>query len=181
MALVDTPVSLHAADAPTSTDVAALYAAHHRWLINWLQRRMAGSSQAADMAQDTFVSVLAGHTKTAIAQPRPFLATIARRLLANHYRRLALEEAYLQALSCQPQALQASPESQSLVIEALVRIDQALAGLPDKAREAFLLVHLDGLKYAEVAAMLGVSQSAVKKYLSRAHAACLLLSLEDGL
>ena len=43
MALVDTPVSLHAADAPTSTDVAALYAAHHRWLINWLQRRMAGS------------------------------------------------------------------------------------------------------------------------------------------
>ena len=62
-----------------------------------------------------------------------------------------------------------------------MRIDQALAGLPDKAREAFLLVHLDGLKYAEVAAMLGVSQSAVKKYLSRAHAACLLLSLEDGL
>ena len=48
----------------------------------------------------------------------------------------------------------------------------ALARLPAKARSAFLMAHLEGLSYAEIAAQLDTSTHSVKKYLSKANLLC---------
>ena len=152
--------------------VAELFNEHHRWLHGWLRRKLGCSQQAADLAQDTFVSVLASDRVAEIREPRPFLATIASRLVANRYRRLQLEAAYLEALAAQPDALVPSPEERLLALQALEEIDRALAGLPQRVRQAFLLAHLEGLGYAEIAQRLAVSTSSVKQYLMRANRQC---------
>ncbi|MDQ5891936.1 MAG: polymerase sigma9 factor, subfamily, partial [Pseudomonadota bacterium] len=64
-----------------------LYFDHHRWLCNWLRHKLDCAQHAEDLAQDTFLSVLMNPELLTIRQPRPFLATVARRLVANHYRR----------------------------------------------------------------------------------------------
>lgn len=155
-----------------SSDVLRLYTDHHAWLTGWLRRRLDRSWLAADLAQDTFVSILSATDAPQVREPRPFLATIARRLVANHYRRQALEQDYLDALAHLPEPLQPSPEEQLQAVQTLQALDRGLAGLSARAREAFLLAHLDGLDYASIAERLGVTVHAVKKYIVRANQAC---------
>lgn len=154
-------------------EVHALYSDHHGWLYGWLRRKLDDSFVAADLAQDTFVGVMTAGTVADIREPRPFLATIARRLMAHRHRRQMLEAAYLEMLASFPEELAPSPEVHYLALEALREVDLALDGLPPKVKEAFLLAHLEGLSYSDIAASLDVSASSVKQYLTRANRHCL--------
>ena len=155
------------------TGVGRLYVDHYGWLLGWLRRRLGDTFLAADLAQDTFVSVITSGSQSDIREPRAFLATIARRVMAHYHRRQVLEDSYLQALAEMPEQFAPSPETRLIVLEALLLIDQALDGLPPKVKEAFLLAHLAEMTYAEIAERLAVSIHSVKKYLTRASSQCL--------
>ena len=143
-----------AADFTQQQQLHALYSSHHGWLQGWLRHKLGNAGEAADLAQDTFVSVLTSGAAPQIREARPFLATIARRLVAHRYRRQVLEDAYLAALACLPPAVAPAPEERLLALEALQEIDAALDGLPLPVRTAFLLAQLEGLSYAEIAERL---------------------------
>lgn len=148
--------------------IGSLYAEHHCWLQALLHRKLGCPHKAEDLTQDTFLKVLLSQASAALREPRAFLTTVAHGLVVSHWRRLELERAYLDALATQGQALGVSPEDHALALEALAQIDTLLAGLPSKARQAFLLARLDGLGYAEIASELGVSDRMVKKYMAQA-------------
>lgn len=158
--------------APTDP-VDVLYPDHQ----GWLRRRLGNDADAADLVQDTVLSVLCSGKAAEIAEPRPYLTTIARCLVAHRHRRQRLEEAYLEALAALPEAVEVSPETQALALETLQRLDRALDGLPSKVREAFLLVHLQEASYLEAAQALGVSASSIKQYLMRANQQVVLILL----
>ena len=69
--------------------------------------------------------------------------------------------------------LQPSPEERAILLETLLTIDQMLAGLGPKVRQAFLLAQIDGLDYATIAQELDVSVSSVKQYMRKAVLQCL--------
>jgi len=157
-----------------------LYLDHHRWLFNWLNRKLGDSADAVDIAQDTFIRII--HTSTnenvaadAINEPRAYLTVVAKRLVANLYRRRVLEKAYLDSLAQFPMTATPSPEHQALILETLQEIDGLLDELPPKVRDAFLLSQLDGLTYAQIAMQLNVSERSVKRYMVQAMAKCILL------
>ena len=115
-------------------------------------------------------------------QQRSYLATIARGLCIDHWRRRQLEQAWLQALAARPAALQPSPEQRAIIVETLYEVDALLERLPQRVREAFLLAQLHGRSYKAIAEELGVSERMVKKYLAQALVHCALLEAElDGL
>ncbi|MBS0849832.1 sigma-70 family RNA polymerase sigma factor [Citrobacter sp. JGM124] len=149
-----------------------LYCEHQSWLYQWLRNKVGCPQQAKDLAQDTFLNVLISPDLLTIRQPRPFLATVARRLVANYYRRKSLEDAYLEVLENQPEHLHPSPEERWVILETLEQIDSALDGLPAPVREAFLLAHLQGMRYCDIAERLRISSSSVKQYLQRANLQC---------
>ncbi|AHV91280.1 sigma-70 family RNA polymerase sigma factor [Bordetella holmesii] len=161
------------AEFPAQHDLHTLYSDHHSWLFRWLRKKLGNSFDAADVTQDTFVNVITAGSMGSIREPRAFLVTVARRLVAHRHRRQVLETSYLEILASLPQEIAPSPEAQLLALEALQELDRVLDGLPPKAKEAFLLVHLEELSYAEVANRLGVSASSVKQYLVRANRQCL--------
>ena len=164
-------------DAVLKPDVGQLYVQHHGWLNQWRRRQLGCTDHAADLAQDTFLRLMArGSDITTLREPRAYLHTIAKGLLINYWRRRDVERAYLEALAATPEACAPSPEARLLIIETLVRIDSMLAALPDRARQAFLLSQLDGLSYAVIAERLGVSERMVKKYMARAMFQCLLIA-----
>jgi RNA polymerase sigma-70 factor (ECF subfamily) len=167
-------VLMSAPDLPLADNFTGLYVEHSTWLQRWLRRRIGDTFTAADIAQDTFLSLLDGKIATQeIREPRPFLATIANRLLAHRHRRQLLETAYLEAIGSLPEETTPSPETQLIAVQSLQEIDRVLDGLPPKVREAFLLAHLAELSYAEIALRLKVSASSVKQYLTRANRECL--------
>lgn len=165
----------HGADAippPPADSLHRLYSDHHGWLSNWLRRRLGCPQNAADLAQDTFLRLLTAREQPVILEPRAFLTTIARRVLANHFRRQEIERAYLEALAAQPEALVPSEESRALILETLVELDRLLDGLPPLAKRVFLLAQVDGLTYAEIATELDISLSTVKRHMVRAAQRC---------
>lgn len=152
--------------------ISSLYQAHHGWLHGWLRRRLNCSHQAADLAQDAFVRLLAKPEPVALREPRAYLTTIAHGLVVNHWRRKALEQAYLEALAQRPEAFAPSPEARQLAVEALEEIARLLDGLPAQMRDIFLLSQLDGLTYPVIADRLGITVNVVQKAMVRATAHC---------
>ncbi|MCU1728136.1 sigma-70 family RNA polymerase sigma factor [Pseudomonas sp. 7P_10.2_Bac1] len=155
-----------------------LYSDHNGWLNGWLRARLGNSSDAADLAQDTFVRVLTARNVEAIREPRTYLSAIARALMIDKFRRRAVEQAYLDVLMRRPEPVDISPETRLQILETLVAIDTMLDALGKRAREIFLAVQLEGLSYVATAERFGVSVTTVKKHMVSAMTQCLML-VED--
>lgn len=163
--------------SPSSHTVAVqhIYEQHHSWLHGWLKGKLHNACDAADVAHDTFVRILGGRHAGQILEPRDYLATIARGLVIDRYRRHAIEQAYKQTLVERPEATAISEEDKAIIIETLVAVDKALAGLGERARRIFMLSQIDGLTYQQIADQLQVSLTTVKKHMIRALTECSLI------
>jgi RNA polymerase sigma factor (sigma-70 family) len=157
-------------------DVDTLYSDHHGWLQSWLRRRTGCSEQAADLAHDTFLRVLTKRDFPTVREPRSYLSTIARGLVADFFRRRDLERAYLDVLAELPEQLLPSLEAQAIFLESLLAIDTMLDGLKPAVRRAFLLSQVEGLTYGDIAQQLGVTKRTVANYMSIALEQCFLLA-----
>ncbi|MHA3734154.1 sigma-70 family RNA polymerase sigma factor [Pseudomonas sp. Eth.TT006] len=155
--------------------IERIYAQHHSWLYGWLKGKLHDACDAADVAHDTFVRILTARNAAQIREPRDYLATIARGLVIDRYRRQAVEAAYLQTLAARPEATTISEEDKALIIETLVAVDKALSGLGDRSRQIFMLSQIDGLTYQQIATQLRVSLTTVKKHMIRALTECALI------
>ena len=152
------------------------YAEHHGWLRTWLRRRLGCTHSAADLAQDTFVRVLLRpQVLSTLREPRAYLSTLAKGVVNEHWRRQALERAYLEALALMPEPLALSPEERLELLQTLDEIDAMLDGLAPKAREAFVLSQLEGLTYAAIAERLQTSERTVQRYMQQGFERCLAL------
>ncbi|MDZ7855874.1 MAG: sigma-70 family RNA polymerase sigma factor [Sphaerotilus sp.] len=152
-----------------------LYADHHGWLLAWLQRKLGNRHDAADLAHDAFLRILAGRDLQTIQQPRAYLTTVARGLMINWCQRQALERAYLQALAALPEPQAPSPEQRLLILQTLHQVDAMLDTLPPAAKRAFLLSQIEGLTYDDIALRLKVSLATVKRHMKLAFVQCLAL------
>lgn len=150
----------------------SLYSEHHSWLQAWLGRRLRCTHDAADLAQDTFVRLLARPASAegpeVLREPRAYLTTVARGLLVDFWRRGELERAYLADLALQPEALQPSPEERLAAMQMLRAVDALMQGLTPKTRAAWLMNRLDGFTHAEIAQQLQVSVPRVRQLLENA-------------
>ncbi len=155
--------------------ITSLYENHHYWLTGWLCKKLGCSQNARDLTHDTFVNVISKQNDlTQIKEPRPWLLTIAKRLLIDKRRRYLLEQAYLEALKLSLDDAEPIPSAEDvyLAINALDTISQALDKLPIHVRQAFILRHIDGLTQSAIAEHLGVSATMVQKYLIQSLVAC---------
>lgn len=163
--------------------VDTLYKEHHSWLKAWLRGRLGCPEQAADLAQDTFVRILAPQDAlsrlSTVDNLRGYLTTIARRLMVDQFRRARLEQAWLETLAQQPQAEDISPEQRLALLETLHELDCMLDGLGQRVKRAFLLSQLQGMTYASIATELGCSEITIHRYIAKAVHHCLLFRLEN--
>ena len=157
---------------PRQSLLHQLFGDHHGWLLQRLRARLGCSSDAADMASETFAQVVALDDPHSIREPRALLTTIAKRLIYASWRRRDLERAFLEALANEPEPTVPSAEQQAIAVEALVEIDRLLDSLSSRARAAFLYSQLDGMTYAEIARELGVSAPRVHQYVVQGLRAC---------
>ncbi len=167
----------------------SVFERYYRELLNFLARKVGDRDLAADLAQESYARVYAASRRDAVEAPRALLYTTARNLVTDHYRRAALRD----APDAEADHAAASPDDRAApaahqpdaVLESrqrLAAVERAIAGLPARPREAFVLYKLDGLSRPEVAARMGVGVKTVETHLQVAMDACLreLQALEGG-
>ncbi len=158
--------------------LSALYTAHCGWLQKWLNRRLQDNHQAADLTQDTFLTLLVRrHAIADVREPRAFLTTIARGLLVDFWRRRDIEMAWAETLAARPEVTHPSPEVQVQALQALVEIDRKLHRLGVRARAAFLMHRIHGMTHPAIAAELRVSERTVRNDIAQAML-CFLLDTD---
>lgn len=165
---------MNIAEQPQKIEV--LYSDHHGWLYTWLRGKLGNAADAADLAHDTFIRVLSNGNSMALREPRGYLATIARGLMIDRFRRQALEYAYLEALASYPEPETISQETHAIIIETLLAIDSLLNDLGPRTRQIFLLAQIEELSYVQIAKRMCISLPTVKKHLVRAYTECLVLA-----
>lgn len=141
----------------------ALYAAEKAVVYGLLLRLCGDATAAADLFQNVWLK-LARHRKQLREDTvlRAWLCTVARREFLNHRRAQALDLSRVLALGLEPaEAAGGEP--------VLHELNAALRQLSDADREVLLSTSVDGLSFAEAAAVLGVSEPALRQRLSRAR------------
>jgi RNA polymerase sigma factor (sigma-70 family) len=148
-----------------------LYEDHNSWLQGWLRRRLGNAADAADLAHDAFLRLLAKPVGKGFASPaeaRAYLKSMAQGMCIDLWRRRQVEQAWLDALAAQPEPYEPSPEHRAIVIETLMEIGALIGQLPDRVGHAFMLAQIHGASTRQIAEELAVSERMVQKYLARA-------------
>lgn len=159
--------------------VQGYYCAHHGWIRAWLQKKLGNASDAADLAHDVFLRLLAKPRQfDSDSHVRAYLSAMSRHVCVDHWRRREVELAWLDVLASRPESYAPSEEHRALVLEALQQVHGMLASLPEKVAQAFLMAQLEGHNYRSIAEHLGVSERSVTKYMAQAMYQCLLLEAE---
>jgi RNA polymerase sigma-70 factor (ECF subfamily) len=127
-------------------------------------RRCGAADTAAELTQETFLSaVRALRSGAAVREPLPWLMSIARGRLVDHFRRAGVRR----RLRPPPPTSEEEPLS-THVDSALLN---ALQSVRNDQRTALLLRYVDDLPLAEVARVLGRSTSATESLLARGRKA----------
>ena len=151
-------------------DLAALVRDYSALLYRVALSVLRNPSEAEDVVQDVYVRVLQHQRELArINEVRPWLVRIAWNLALDRRRKLRpeqLDEVFAEGL-VSPNL----PADQALAEARRIRqVLAAMERLPKHERQALLLSAMDELSTAEIAAVLGKSESSVRSLLFRARA-----------
>lgn len=151
-------------------EFAGFYRATVAPLRRYLTRLLGNRADAEDVAQDSYARVYPAMQAQRVEKPEAFLYTAARRLAFKNLtrRRTAATVSVEPAKLDQHAAVAAGVRDSVIARQDLEAFRVAVAGLPPRCREVFLLRKLELLPHEEIARRLGITVSTVDKQLARA-------------
>lgn len=144
-------------------DLASLYVSESGRLKQLVKRLVGSKATAEDLVHHAFLRLMAQAEAGDFENCPAYLTRAVRNLALNHLRdttrksEVALPESDFNAIS-DPAP---SPEAAAIYRNELRRLLKAVAALPARRREVFVLNKFEGLSYDEIAARQGVSRNTV--------------------
>src|SRR5438876_1280556 len=147
-----------------------LVATHHREIYRYLARTTFRTSEADDLAQETFLRAYRAHrTLPPDANARAWLFAIATNVAKNHFRSESRRRrAHAAVRETRNETDGAGPEGETLFNEARALLDTVVAGLPLKQRLAFTLRKVHDLDYDAIARSLDCSPHSARAHVFQA-------------
>jgi RNA polymerase sigma-70 factor (ECF subfamily) len=146
---------------------------HRSELLAYMAARLRCPFTAHDLVQELFLKIFALDRKDEIANAKAYVFKMAANLVIDHQRRfsrqgalLAEAESYLRGGDDVP-----TPERQAMAQEELRDLAAAIERLSPATRRIFKRNRFEGRPQREIAAELGISQTAVEKHIRKALAA----------
>ena len=150
-------------------DVASfeqLLKAHEVLVLRIAQRLLLDRDEARDAAQEVFLRLHQSLDRFDGERPlKPWLYRTTVNI-CHDFRRKRRRVVSLEAAS-NASSLGPSPYAQLATQERWSLVERALETIPERERDAIVLRDLEGLETAEVAAILGTSESTVRSQISK--------------
>jgi RNA polymerase sigma-70 factor (ECF subfamily) len=152
---------------------------HAERLFHFLVRSLQNETDAADLAQETFVKIFQNRAKFDPQQKfSTWLFTIANNLVRDRYRwRSRHQQVSLDAENDQTEsalkdtltAVEPHPDQSLQTEERAGEVRKAVAALPDELKQPLILAVYQDLSQAEIATILNCSVKAVETRIYRAR------------
>lgn len=152
--------------------VATLFRKHADRVRRTLGWRLRNPDDGADAAQETFLRLWRQEREGklredgATAYLNAAAGTIA--LDVQRWRNFHVVDRFEEAEIDEVASAAATPEEAQHWRDALVAFVEGIDALPDPMRDVFLLYHVTGLTYAQIAAQLGISSRTAERHLAMA-------------
>jgi RNA polymerase sigma-70 factor (ECF subfamily) len=145
----------------------AIFRAHYDGLVRFAARIVSSPELAEELVQDVLLKVWIRRDQL-VASPdlKTYLFRATYNHALNHIRRRRLERLWRSTLP--PEEPSVAPSAGDDATETELAIRRAVAALPDRCREVFVLSREHGMSYAEIAATLGISIKTVETQIGRA-------------
>jgi RNA polymerase sigma-70 factor (ECF subfamily) len=137
-------------------------------LLRRVARRI-GHADAEDLLHSAFVRLEAYRAEHVVQDPAAFMVRTAVNIAIDKRRHDSFIADQPVDAACveliDPAPLQDEVNQQRIRLQ---RVQEGLDRLAPRTREIFLMHRIEGLRYREIAAQLGISQSSVEKHIARA-------------
>ncbi len=143
-----------------------VFDAYAKELKRFLYFKFRDLTSAEDVLQESFLKLWKNCDKVSYDKVKSYLFTVANnsfldikkheKVVRNHHKKVIREENIQ------------SPEYLMIEKEFLEKVEKAIAELPEKQREVFVMSKIEKMKYKEIAEKLGISVKAVEKRMRNA-------------
>lgn len=142
---------------------------NERDLVNFLVLRLKSAFTAQDLVQELYIKISRLDDGIAVRNGRAYLFRMAANLAIDHLRRESRRAELLEEIRTflVEEAPVATPEQALISRQELARLEGALAELPAISQKIFHLSRFEQKSQREIAALVGLSPSAVFKHLRR--------------
>jgi RNA polymerase sigma factor (sigma-70 family) len=161
------PPEVPEVEVPEAADVETLYRRYRASIYTYLARMTGDAEEAKDLTQEVF---LRAHRRlpqgTTAIYPRAWLFQIATYTCLDHFRRKRSRVTTQAAPDDLREQCATDPYEQS---QAAAAVSESLRRMPARHRAAIILKDIYGLKHAEIAAAMDISEGAAQVLLHRAR------------
>ncbi|MCO5240817.1 MAG: RNA polymerase sigma-70 factor [Chitinophagaceae bacterium] len=155
-----------------NSDAKAFEEIYHRYwerLALQVLKITRSREDARDIVQEVFVSIWKRRTEIELKGPLiAYLLKSVRNVAIRYIEKNITRNNYLQTLSDSTCRDTADPGLYSEYRELQHKLDRAVASLPPKMQEVYLLSRNESMSYKEIADHLGIAENTVRKQLSNA-------------
>jgi len=150
----------------------ALFRAYYEPLVRFAVRYAQSIAVAEELVQDVFARVWLDRTEWPAPRNRKaYLFTAVRNRALNAGRRQQLETDWVDAEIADADSAGNPSEAETVPLaqnpHALAHLDRAVASLPERCRLVMHLRWREGMSYAEIATVMGISSKGVENQLAR--------------
>ncbi|WP_256437882.1 RNA polymerase sigma factor [Aquimarina sp. U1-2] len=147
------------------------FRSHAKLLRNYLYYKFGNLDQAEDIVQDAFIKLWKNCSKVHLDKAKSYVYTVATNLGISRARHEKVKFNYKDYILHRNTGItNESPEFIALEKEYMQKLKQAIAELPERQREVFLLSRIDKKTYKEIAEISNVSVKAIEKLMHKALA-----------
>lgn len=151
-------------------ELSHLYDRERRRLECQVQRSVGCRATAADIVHDIFLRLWERADSWA-GNPAAFLNRAARNAAVDHLRAERVRRSH--AEQAPPDADEAAaPLERIAARQDMERLHAAIAGLPERTRQIFLLNRVEQVSFREIALRCGLSERGVARHMARAVETC---------
>jgi len=165
--------SKHARETSESS-ISTSFLTNQTFLKKYLSRFFCVQQDIEDVAQEAYLRAFIAEKQKEIEQPKAYLFRIAKNVALTRLTQKSVQiTEYIADLG--PSVViqsEKTAQDEAEASESLGIYCEAVAALPEKCRQVFLLRKVHGLSHQEIAERMSLSISSVEKYLLKGILAC---------
>lgn len=154
--------------------VMATFERYKAALKSFVSGYVVNAQDVDDICQETFLRTYTSSLQSEIQKPKSFMFRVAKNLIVSDFRKASTQlNEYVEDINLVvPKFDIENLENDALAQEKLGVMCEAIAGLPNKCRQAVIMRKVYGLATKDIAKRMNISPITVSNYITKGMCVC---------